>query len=59
MHDCVCLCRLEELKVMAGRIMEMRKALKEGLEKEGKCCVEQPTAAMIGMLYGWLLAGGS
>ena len=27
--------RLGELKIMAGRIMEMRQALKDGLEKEG------------------------
>ena len=29
-------CRLGELRLMAGRIMEMRQALRDGLEKEGQ-----------------------
>jgi aspartate/tyrosine/aromatic aminotransferase len=29
-------CRLGELKIMAGRIFEMRDKLRQGLEKEGK-----------------------
>ena len=32
----LCMCRLGELKLMAGRIMEMRQALRDGLEKEGQ-----------------------
>ena len=32
----VCIYRLGELKLMAGRIMEMRQALKDGLEREGQ-----------------------
>ena len=38
---CVCwFCRLGELELMAGRIMEMRQALKDSLLKESQCvCV--------------------
>ena len=32
----LCMCRLGELKLMAGRIMEMRQALRDALEKEGQ-----------------------
>ena len=37
---CVGICRLGELELMAGRIMEMRQALKDSLLKESQCvCV--------------------